>query len=222
MAVTENDIVQNAAGIAQLINSSPADVDINGLPEVTSWANTDHAHIQKSGVDSKIKKSNFIVSESVLTGSILSYGNDSIPTGYLFCDGSAISRTTYSDLFAAIGTTWGVGDGSTTFNLPDLRGVFIRGTGSHGSLTMADGNPFAGPTVGSSENDQGQGHVHWNPQTANRYSVSGTGSDGGLGNSGHISAHITNGPQDDSVNGTPRSGDETRPVNFGVKNLIKY
>jgi phage-related tail fiber protein len=49
------------------------------------------------------------------------------PTGWLKSDGSAVSRTTYADLFTAIGTTFGSGDGSTTFNLPDLRGEFVRG-----------------------------------------------------------------------------------------------
>lgn len=51
------------------------------------------------------------------------------PAGTLYCDGSAVSRTTYAELFSAIGTTYGAGDGSTTFNLPDLRGQFVRGTG---------------------------------------------------------------------------------------------
>lgn len=56
------------------------------------------------------------------TGSITQYGGGSAPTGWLFCDGAAISRTTYAALFAVIGTTFGSGDGSTTFNLPDLKG----------------------------------------------------------------------------------------------------
>lgn len=55
-------------------------------------------------------------------GAIMQYGGSTEPTGWLFCDGSAISRTEYADLFTAIGTTYGSGDGSTTFNLPDLRG----------------------------------------------------------------------------------------------------
>ena len=58
--------------------------------------------------------------ESVLKGSIVAYAGSSVPTGYLSCDGSAVSRTTYADLFAVIGTTYGSGDGSTTFGLPDL------------------------------------------------------------------------------------------------------
>lgn len=61
-------------------------------------------------------------SESTPAGIIQQFGGTSAPTGYLICDGSAVSRTTYSSLFAAIGTTYGPGNGSTTFNLPDLRG----------------------------------------------------------------------------------------------------
>ena len=63
------------------------------------------------------------------TGSIVEWGGNynAIPTGYLICDGTAISRTTYSRLFAITGTNFGVGDGSTTFNVPDLRSKFARG-----------------------------------------------------------------------------------------------
>jgi microcystin-dependent protein len=56
------------------------------------------------------------------TGSITQYGGSAAPTGWLLCDGSAISRTTYAALFSVIGTTFGTGDGSTTFNVPDLKG----------------------------------------------------------------------------------------------------
>jgi microcystin-dependent protein len=55
--------------------------------------------------------------------------------GWLTCDGSAVSRTTYADLFSAIGTAYGVGDGSTTFNLPDFLGRTAIGTGSGSGLT---------------------------------------------------------------------------------------
>ena len=55
-------------------------------------------------------------------GSITMYGGSTAPTGYLLCDGSAVSRTTYADLFTAIGTTYGTGDGSTTFNVPNVKG----------------------------------------------------------------------------------------------------
>jgi microcystin-dependent protein len=56
------------------------------------------------------------------TGAILPYGGASAPSGYLLCDGTAVSRTTFAALFAVIGTFYGVGNGSTTFNVPDLRG----------------------------------------------------------------------------------------------------
>jgi len=67
--------------------------------------------------------------DSTPAGVIHPFGGNynAIPTLYLLCDGSAISRTTYANLFAVIGTNFGTGDGSTTFNLPDFRGKFPRG-----------------------------------------------------------------------------------------------
>lgn len=61
------------------------------------------------------------------SGFIMSFGGKTVPSGWLPCDGSAVSRTQYADLFAAIGTSWGDGDGSTTFNVPDLRDRVIQG-----------------------------------------------------------------------------------------------
>lgn len=58
-----------------------------------------------------------------------------VPTGWLACDGSAVSRTTFATLFAAIGTVWGIGDGSTTFNVPDMRGRAPIGGGTGSGLT---------------------------------------------------------------------------------------
>ena len=68
-------------------------------------------------------------------GTILPYSANAIspPNGFLFCDGSAISRTTYSELFNLIGTTYGVGDESTTFNLPNLINKFIEGYATAGT-----------------------------------------------------------------------------------------
>lgn len=61
------------------------------------------------------------------TGSIIPYAGSTVPAGYLLCDGSVISRSTYSALFAIIGTTYGAGDGNSTFNLPDLNGRVLQG-----------------------------------------------------------------------------------------------
>ena len=64
------------------------------------------------------------------------FAMDSVPTGWLHCDGSEVSRDTYSLLYSKVGDTYGAGDGSTTFNLPDLQDEFIRGS----SDTLAVGN----------------------------------------------------------------------------------
>ena len=71
-------------------------------------------------------------------GAVMPFAAAAAPGGYLLCNGSAVSRTLYADLFAVIGTTYGVGDGSTTFNLPDLRGRMILGvSGSHALASTA-------------------------------------------------------------------------------------
>jgi microcystin-dependent protein len=64
---------------------------------------------------------------SVPSGSVMTFAMNTAPSGWLKANGAAVSRTTYAALFSVIGTTFGVGDGSTTFNLPDLRGEFMRG-----------------------------------------------------------------------------------------------
>ncbi len=70
-------------------------------------------------------------------GSILAYSGASAPTGWVLCDGAAISRTTYATLFAAIGTSFGTGDGSTTFNVPDLRGRVLVGKDDMGGTAAS-------------------------------------------------------------------------------------
>lgn len=67
-----------------------------------------------------------------MTGTVLPFAGSTAPTGWLLCHGQAVSRTTYAALFAAIGTVYGVGDGTTTFNLPDLRGRVIAGLDNMG------------------------------------------------------------------------------------------
>lgn len=76
---------------------------------------------------------------SVPVGSVFWLAAQTAPEGYLICDGSAVSRTEYADLFAAIGTTFGTGDGSTTFALPNLQAAFIRGAGSQNGYSATFG-----------------------------------------------------------------------------------
>jgi microcystin-dependent protein len=85
------------------------------------------------------------VSVLMPSGSLMPYAGASAPTGYLLCDGAAISRTTYSALFALVGTTYGAGDGSSTFNIPDLRGRVIAGQDDMGG---ASANRLTGLTGG--------------------------------------------------------------------------
>ena len=93
------------------------------------------------------------IANGVPAGSVFSYATTTPPTGYLECNGAAVSRSTYASLFSAISTTWGVGDGSSTFNLPDLRGQFVRGWDN--SAGVDSGRSFA-----SSQTDQNKQHTH--------------------------------------------------------------
>ena len=86
-------------------------------------------------------------------GTVSAFAMPTAPEGWLVCDGSAISRTDYADLFATIGTVWGAGDEISTFNLPDLRGEFVRG--------FDDGRGVdAGRVFGSTQVDEFKEHEH--------------------------------------------------------------
>jgi microcystin-dependent protein len=91
--------------------------------------------------------------QAVPTGSVHMMATTTAPSGYLKCNGAAISRTTYADLFAIIGTTHGAGDGSSTFNVPDLRGEFVRGWDDSRGVD-------SGRSFGSSQSDANKQHNH--------------------------------------------------------------
>ena len=82
-----------------------------------------------------------------LTGTILPTVATSAPAGWLLCDGSAVSRSTYANLFNLVGTTFGAGDGSTTFNVPDLRGRAIIGVGQGSGLSARTRGQTGGAEV---------------------------------------------------------------------------
>ena len=77
------------------------------------------------------------IQKAVPAGTVIAFAANSAPEGYLLCNGAAVSRTTYADLFAVIGTTYGEGDGSTTFSLPNLTDKFIQGSGTAGTVHSA-------------------------------------------------------------------------------------
>lgn len=101
-------------------------------------------------------------------GTMLDYGGSgAVPDGFLLCDGTAVSRTTYSDLFGVVGTTWGAGDTTTTFNLPDSRRRVPMGKGGSGTPTIGNA---VGNTGGSETNTLTNGqlpsHFHTNANGA--------------------------------------------------------
>jgi len=82
----------------------------------------------------------------------MAFTMNSSPQGWLICDGSEIYRSQYPNLFSVIGTSFGAGDGVYTFNLPDYRGAFLRGTGTH--------NGYSGPNLNTSQTDSFKSHNH--------------------------------------------------------------
>ena len=149
------------------------------------------------GAVTQAKASNMLIP----AGAIMPFAMNSVPTGWLAADGTAVSRSTYATLFAAIATTYGVGDGSTTFNVPDLRGYFVRGTGTNSDGTVSG-------TFAAKQADELKSHTH----TYTFKSTTGGSSAGGDPNS------ITN----TSVNTGATGGTETRPRNIAMLYCIKY
>lgn len=168
--------------------------------------------------------------ETVPPSTIIYVPRSTPPAGYLKANGATVSRTTYAALFAAIGTTFGAGDGSTTFGIPDMRGVFPRG--------WDDGRGFdSGRGMGSYQNDAFQG---FSPGAADAFRTT-------LGNAAGLTYYnagggtvpnqidwdaVASSPDSwsvgrgyilaDGVNGTPRVASETRPKNVALLACIKF
>ena len=219
----------SASGLNLTMTEAPANgvsfyVIYKGLAQVTtspSDGSVGDAQIQNGSITAGKVQASFAQTLGVPAGIILPFGSSSAPTGFLSCDGAAVSRSTYSTLYTAIGTTWGSGDGSSTFNVPDLRAMFLRGTGTHGTANMAKGTDFSAPAVGTIENDQMQDHKHetiMSPGTSYQ-----TYSSYAIGNNAYGTTYnfTTTAPLEINSQGTPRTGDETRPVNAAVLYVIK-
>lgn len=163
------------------------------------------------------------------TGSVTATASTSVPTGYLVCDGSAVSRTTYADLFTEIGITHGDGDGSTTFNLPDYRGRFLRGFDNgagndpdSASRTASGTNGNTGDNIGSYQADENKSHLHiggtrmsWVTTAGMEYgsvsTTSGSQYQVGLTTGATILANTSN-----------EGATDSRPKNINVNYIIKY
>lgn len=147
-----------------------------------------------------------------LVGQVAWFAASSPPTGWLKANGAAVSRATYANLFAKTGTSFGVGDGSTTFNLPDLRGEFVRG--------LDDGRGVdAGRTLGSFQSEALQPHTHGLVFPVTQYiGDKGTGGNVSAIGPGHQWASNQNFPSSTGSSGSP----ETRPRNVALLACVRY
>lgn len=132
-------------------------------------------------------------------GTVDSFAQATPPDGWLECNGATVSRTAYAALFAKIGTTWGAGDGATTFQIPDLRGEFVRGWDNGRGVDT-------GRALGTPQADELKAHTH-----GRGLNVVG-GSQGAGGNVSLPSYTQTD----------PTGGTETRPRNVAMLFCIKF
>jgi hypothetical protein len=173
--------------------------------------------MQKTALD-LLDKINKTAVDGVPSGAIVMHASATIPDGWLLCDGSAVSRSQYSSLFKSLGTTWGAGDGRSTFNVPDMRGAAPSGVGTSTGYTQNETI-----TLGTKYNDQGQGHKHGPPNLTQFITTTPSGG------AYYFPAgvwQITGGPATttpitDGTNGTPRTGNVTRGKRVGVNFIIK-
>ena len=137
-------------------------------------------------------------------GIITPFGSTAAPLGWLLCNGQAVSRTTFSNLFAVVSTFWGPGDGLTTFNVPDLRGYFLRG------LDQGAGRD-PGRAFGSVQADGFQDHTH-------SITIGLTAPGLAAGGGGVAAGGFAGGTAGAS---SGNHGTETRPINVAVPFIIK-
>ena len=122
-------------------------------------ADTDGVVVNDGGTMKSVPASDF--KEYIMpTGALMPYAGTSAPTGFLLCYGQAISRSTYADLFSAISTTYGTGDGSSTFNLPDLRGRVVAGQDDMGGSSANRLTDQTGGLNGDTLGDTGGSETH--------------------------------------------------------------
>jgi microcystin-dependent protein len=152
------------------------------------------------------------VQQNFPVGTVVAYGGTTAPAGWKLCDGTSLSTTTYADLYAVIGYAYG-GSGAN-FNLPDMRGRFLRGLDgtaardpNSGTRTASAAGGNTGNNIGSIQTDDYKSHSH----SAN---VSGSGTSTVFASGG--------GTAYGSAVGSASGGSETRPINIYVNYIIKY
>lgn len=160
-----------------------------------------------------------LVGAGVPPGAVMGFMRTSAPTGWLKCNGAAVSRTTYAGLFAVIGTTFGAGNGSTTFNVPELRAEFLRG--------LDDGRGVdAGRALGAAQAHQVAAHAHATSSGTNAAGPFGATATGGRPGITQDNDNVWDRTNDGSdydgvVNPSGLVGSENRPRNLAVLFCIK-
>ena len=163
-----------------------------------------------------------VTAQSLLpAGAVMPFAQNAAPAGWLTADGSAVSRSTYSALYAVLLTTYGAGDGSETFNLPDLRGIFVRGSDSQ----TISGTTYSG-TYAAKQQDAFKTHNHAVTDPGHSHNIQYYQSTGGgtaaanaqvINSAIGVTASATTGI---TINNT---GDtETRPANIALRYCIKF
>ena len=150
----------------------------------------------------------------VPAGSVTAFAGQSAPSGWLECNGLAVSRTGNASLFSAIGTSFGNGDGSTTFNLPDLRGEFIRGWDN--GRGVDSGRSFGSTQLDALQQMEGSFVPGDSPQATGVFENAGGVSSNVGGFTGSIDSKVN---FDASL--VARTADETRPRNVAMMYIIK-
>lgn len=141
-------------GINETINKAGQNTPTANLP-MGGYKHTGVANASANDQYAAYGQTLTLLGQYVPSGAILMYGAAAAPTGWLLCDGTAVSRTTYAALFTAISTTYGVGDGTTTFNLPDLRQRFPLGKAASGT-----GNTLGGTGGAIDHTHTSAAHTH--------------------------------------------------------------
>ncbi len=234
---------QDSSGAPFVALKSPSSVSANRTFTLPATTGTAGQFLSVSSSNHSATNAELVFStvQGVPSGSVFCMAVATIPSGYLECNGAAVSRVTYAVLFGVIGTQYGTGDGSSTFNLPDLRGEFVRGFDNGRG---AD----SGRSIGSSQGDDNKQHNHgidFNTQshtlTGNIQKISETfnnnGSASGVfskqtgfnanhtpGNPDHNDSGAVNfnGTHSHHVIGsTQNTGSESRPRNIAMMYIIK-
>ena len=189
----------------QVVNSGGTQVGIIGDQDTSTWE-TGTGTTESLVSPTKIKAAIDTLAFSMPAGTVIHYAANSAPTGFIKANGAAVSRTTYATLFSAIGTTFGVGDGSTTFNVPDLRGEFVRG--------WDDGRGVdSGRSFGTAQDDQVGEHDHGFVDGRSYIVPRNVAASGRA---------FGTGAQDEGVVFDALTGQETRPTNVALLACIKF